>query len=301
MKTTLWAVGFLLSFGVTQTTTAETRMFGELGLEFGGYNAGGNGVNTTGFPFDEPGSLNALNAFGDIGAVYNGGFAWRFSAQTARTDTPLFNGFGVPTNEGPKAASQAVITLGQLQSRHFVGGFAGLGSVGFVGDDSDQNATYRLLGIGGAYQAGAWSHGASLSFMDVIETADPETLSDAGVLKLQSEYALDADTQVGVFAAYFRGEMDWDGATADPVDGGGFGVYVRHRVGQVGGRPLMLNAGVSRTLLNEMPPSADHSLWVTRLHVGISVVFGKGGVPALMRVGGAPDMTTTQMFNPMLD
>lgn len=300
MKTSMTAAACLLALCVAQAASAETRMFGELGFEFNGYNAGGNGVNTSGFPFDEPNSFNALSGIGEIGAVHGNGLAWSVAGQYGETDVPLFNDIGVPTNEGPKAASQSVLTLGYLQPDYFVGAFGGLGRVRFVGADADQNATYRVLGFGGAFQAGAWSHGASLSKTDVISTDDPETLSDTLVVKVQSEYAFNDDTQLGLFATYLEGEMDWDGSLADPVDGGSFGLYVRHNIGHVGNHPLLLNAGVSRTMLFEAPPSADHSLWATKLHLGFSVVFGKGA-PSLMRVAGAPDMTTAQMFNPMLD
>lgn len=300
MKTTMMAAACLLAFGMAQGADADTLVFGELGFELSGYTAGGNGVNTSGVPFDEPSSFNALSGSGEIGAVYDSGLAWRLNGQYGETDVPLFNGFGVPTNEGPKAASQAVLTLGYSQPDYFVGAFGGLGKVRFVGADADQNASYRVLGFGGAFQAGGWSHGGSISLTDVIDTDDPETLTDTLTLKVQSEYAYNEATQFGFFASYLEGEMDWDGSLADPVDGGSFGLYVRHKIGQVGNSPLLLNAGVSRTMLFEAPPSADHSLWAAKLHLGFSVVFGKA-TPSLMRVAGAPDMTTAQMFNPMLD
>ncbi|WP_270726175.1 hypothetical protein [Shimia sp. Alg240-R146] len=294
------AAGFLLTVGMAAQAHADTNVFGELGLAIDGFSAGGNGVNTSGFPFDEPGNFNALKAIGEVGAVYDTGFAWSLSANYSATDVGKFNSIGAPTNDGPAGASQAVMTLGYLQPDYFVGGFAGLGDARFIGSDNDQNATYRLVGVGGAFQASRWSHGLSLSLMDVIETDDPETLSDTVIVKVQSEFALGTDTQLGVFATYLEGEMDWDGALADPVNGGSFGVYVRHKLGQVGKNPLLLDAGVSRVMLNEAPPSADHSLWATNLHIGFSVVFGKG-TPSLMRVASAPDMTTAQIFNPLLD
>lgn len=300
MKTSLLAAGFLLASGMAQAANADTRVFGELGINYNGYNAGGNGVNTSGFPFDEPGSFNALKAFGEVGAVYDTGFAWSLVGNYSSTDVGQFNSIGAPTNDGPAGASQAVMTLGYLQPDFFVGGFAGLGGARFVGSDNDQNASYRLVGVGGAFQAAGWSHGLNLTLMDVTETDDPETLSDTVIVKMQSEFAFDADTQLGVFATYLEGEMDWDGALADPVDGGSFGIYVRHKLGQVGKNPLLLNAGVSRVMLNEAPPSADHSLWATKLHIGFSVVFGNG-TPSLMRVAAAPDMTMAQIFNPLLD
>ncbi len=300
MKTTILAAGFLLAIGVAQGASADTRVFGELGVDFNGYNAGGTGVNTSGFPFDEPERFNGVTGSAEIGAVYQNGLAWSLSAQYGETDVGQFNFLGAPTNDGPAGASQAVLMVGSLQGAWFLGGFAGLGDVRFVGSDDDQNARYRLLGLGGAYQAGRWSHGLSLSVMDVIATEDPETLSDTAIVKVQSEYAFNDRTQLGMFASYFEGEMDWDGSTPDPVDGGGFGIYLRHKMGQVGNNPLLLNAGVSRTILKEAPPSADHALWATKVHLGISIVFGKG-TPSLMRVAGAPDMTTAQMFNPMLD
>jgi hypothetical protein len=303
MKIYNLAAGFLLTVGMAAQAHADSTVFGELGLAIDSYSAGGNGVNTSGFPFDEPDRFRNLSAFGELGAVYDNGVAVALSARYGETNVSDFNSFGAPSNDGPKSSGQAVLTIGYLQPNYFVGGFAGIGKVRFVGFDADQDATYQLLGLGASFKTGAWSHGVSFSLTDVTETDDFETLNKTTVLKLQSEYDFDnGDTQIGLIASLLDGEMDWDGRLADPVEGGSFGVYVRHKVGTLSGNnPLVMHAGIARTMLNEAPPSADHSLYTTKLHIGFSVEFGKRARPSLMRVAAAPDMTTAQMFNPMLD
>lgn len=109
-----------------------------------GYSAGGNGVNTSVYPFDPPDRLCKVSAVGELGAVYGNGVALALSARFGETNVSEFNSIGAPSNDGPKSAGQAVLTLGYLQPSYFVGGFAGIGKVRFVGFDADLDATYQL-------------------------------------------------------------------------------------------------------------------------------------------------------------
>ncbi len=295
----------LLAAGAATVACAETETFGHAGIRLDAYDISGSAVNASGSIADEPEDFKAGRLDAGIGFQFDGGLVAALEGHYVVTDNDDFVAPGFPANDAAKEAGQVIASLGTIQNGVYLGGFAGVGTIGFTSDDVDQDADYRLVGIGAGAERGQWAYGGSLTFMDVNATENPEVMDDGVIFKLQAEYALETgNTFVGVHGYYADGVQDTDSSSRpDSVDGYGVGVYVQHKIGQVGRQnALMLDAGLDYIDLSEGSSSGrSDDVSSLRAYVGVTLQFGDKPAPREMRMARAPDTTFVQMVTPIVD
>lgn len=282
---------------------AEITTFGEVGAGVEFFDQGGSALNQASFP-DEPEDFRAGYLNGRFGATLDNGLTFGIDGGYRNTSLEDFVAPGQETNEGVDTAAQLTAQFGHLSEGLYVGGIAGVGQVDFLGDSTDQDVTYRLLGAGAGVERGSWAYGGSLLFMDVNATEDPETLDEAVIAKLQAEYATaSGKTFFGAYALYADGKNDIDsGFGIDVVNGPGAGLYVRHKIGAIGeGRDVVLNAGLDYLSLTEQFNGSDVTIDSVKAYIGVQITFGGSKTPRVLRVAAAPDTTFAQMLTPIVD